>query len=144
MRELQVVLKDDFDHSQLADRTIPYTWDGINYEIDLSEDNAAEFDTFMQRYVAVSRKAKRRKKTKPSTPSTPKMVPNAVNGNGSLTSSKRRHSKQEQAGKALRDRIRAWANEVGIKQAGTGYLRAEVLDRWLLEHPEDAAALGRG
>jgi hypothetical protein len=139
MKELVVVLRCDRDHSELADRTIPYMWGSVPLEIDLCETHAAEMEAAIRPYVEVSRKAKRKKAAKPSASIA------ILSGDGSLTPAKpaKRHSKGEQAAKALRDRVRAHANKHGIKQASTGYLRREAVDAWLLEHPRDAAALGR-
>ena len=114
MREMVVVIKDDFDRTQLADRTMQYAWNGTTYEIDLTADHAAEFEALIAPYIAVSRKAKRKATTKPAP-----------------------------VDKTLRDKVRDNALKQGIKQAASGHLRQDAIDAWLADHPQDAAALGR-
>jgi hypothetical protein len=51
-------LIDDLDGGK-ADRTIAFTFDGINYEIDLAKKNAAAFEKSIKLYVEHARKARR-------------------------------------------------------------------------------------
>jgi hypothetical protein len=50
----RVVLLDDFTGEEGAE-SIAYSLDGVSYEIDLSEDNAAQFRGFFAKYTDVSR-----------------------------------------------------------------------------------------
>jgi hypothetical protein len=46
---------DDLDNTQDATETIPFAFDGMDLEIDLSEANALEFRLMMARYVNAAR-----------------------------------------------------------------------------------------
>lgn len=119
MKEMVVVLKCDEDTTHLADRTIAYMWDGIAYETDLCDKAAALFEEQMQHYVQSSRKAKRSKKK----PATPKAVPAPIPAGD--------------AGKAQRDEIRRWAKDNGYEQAGSGYIKRDVMDAYFAAHPQE-------
>lgn len=54
-RETIINLIDDFGDGK-ADETIKYTFDGANYEIDLTHENADAFRDHMEKYIEVSRK----------------------------------------------------------------------------------------
>lgn len=54
-REVIVNLIDDIDGSK-ADLTIKYSFDGVNYEIDLTEDHAEDFRQHMQEWLDISRR----------------------------------------------------------------------------------------
>jgi hypothetical protein len=47
--------------------TISFSVDGANYEIDLSEENAAQLRRVFEKYVAAGRRARRDGNTTPST-----------------------------------------------------------------------------
>lgn len=51
-------LIDDLDGSK-ADRTITFSVDGANYEIELSKKNAAAFEKALKPYLAAARKTRR-------------------------------------------------------------------------------------
>lgn len=59
-QKVHVEMVDDIDGS-IAEQTVPFSLDGVNYEIDLSEDNAAALRDELARYVAVSRRTGGRK-----------------------------------------------------------------------------------
>lgn len=136
MRELQVVIKDDFYHSRLADRTISYTWGGVPLEIDLTAEHADEFEATMRPYVEVSRKAKRKKGTPKA--STSKAAPSSLVSDNTPG---KKNGHNSSPGKDLRDAVRAYAVENGISQARTGYLKQASIDLWCELHPEDREAL---
>jgi hypothetical protein len=50
-----VVLIDDLDGETPADTTVSFGLDGKSYEIDLSDNNAAEFRDALSKYVSAGR-----------------------------------------------------------------------------------------
>src|SRR3954466_9797174 len=59
-RKVQVILSDDLDDSISADETATFALDGTTYEIDLSEQNAAELRDVFGKYVSAARKGSSR------------------------------------------------------------------------------------
>jgi hypothetical protein len=53
-RRVHVVLQDDLDGSEPA-QTVRFGLDGVEYEIDLAEHNAAEFRARLAPWIAVAR-----------------------------------------------------------------------------------------
>lgn len=54
-RETIINLIDDFDGGK-ADETIKYSFDGANYEVDFTHENADAFREYMEKYLKVSRR----------------------------------------------------------------------------------------
>jgi hypothetical protein len=54
--EVTTRLRDDIDGS-VADRTVSFSWEGGQYEIDLSKKNAADLEALLAPYVAAGRRA---------------------------------------------------------------------------------------
>lgn len=54
-QRIQIILEDDLDGS-LAGETINFGLDGVNYEIDLSAENAAKLRDALELYVAGARR----------------------------------------------------------------------------------------
>src|SRR5690349_13440793 len=52
------LVTDDLDGST-ADRTVTFAWNGSEYEIDLSEIHAAEFESALAPYLAAARRTSR-------------------------------------------------------------------------------------
>lgn len=91
---------DDFDSSQPADETVRYSFDGVDYEVDLTGTNAAEFREQVQRYIAVNRRVGGREgRAKPSS--------------GQDT-----------------QKIREWAKANGIKVSGRGRIAQSVVEQY--------------
>jgi hypothetical protein len=59
-QKVHVEMVDDIDGS-IAEQTVPFSLDGVSYEIDLSEDNAAALRDELARYVGASRRTGGRK-----------------------------------------------------------------------------------
>jgi len=53
-RRVQVVLQDDLDGSEPA-QTVRFGLDGVEYEMDLAEHNAAELRGLLARWIAAAR-----------------------------------------------------------------------------------------
>jgi hypothetical protein len=131
MKELIVRIKDDFDHDQIADVTVEFTFkggpfDGLTREIDLTEANVDHFADTLQPWFAVARKVKRTRKHK-----------SAPVANGELVVKPEPKSIQPTS-KTQRDAIRKWADDNGLEQARTGFIRADVLDAYYAAHPKEA------
>jgi len=82
-----VQLMDDLDGGK-ADKTVSFSLDGVNYEIDLSEENAAALEDAFARYVGAARRvsgrtaAGRGRSTRTTVSSDPKTVRAWAAGNG--------------------------------------------------------------
>ncbi|GAA1970971.1 Lsr2 family protein [Amycolatopsis minnesotensis] len=101
-QQVRVEMVDDIDGSE-ASQTVPFSLDGVSYEIDLSEDNAANLRDELAPYVASARRIGGRK----SGPSASRSADPA-----------RRERNRE---------IRAWAQENGYDLAERGRLAADVI-----------------
>lgn len=75
-RKVLVELTDDLDGS-LATQTVQFGFLGIDYEIDLNDDNAAELQHWLENYIKHGRRVGGRKKTgaaKPNSGTDPSVV----------------------------------------------------------------------
>lgn len=121
--------RDDFDHTQLADETILFSWRGENLEIDLTAAHTAEFQALMAPYLAVSRKAKRRYTKKPDTTAGAKK--------------RVRNRAGEKPANAQREKIRDWANTPpedgggGLIQSRVGRVKQSVIDAYFAANPTE-------
>lgn len=61
-RKVQIELIDDLDGST-ASQTVGFALDGVDYEIDLTEGNAAELRSILSRFADKARRNSGRKKT---------------------------------------------------------------------------------
>jgi hypothetical protein len=102
-QKVLVEMLDDIDGTPAA-RTIPFALDGVTYEIDLSEENAAALRDELARYISAGRRIGGRKVR-------------AANGQPSTTASDRERNQQ----------IRAWANANGYEVSERGRLASEVI-----------------
>jgi hypothetical protein len=105
-QRVNVVLVDDLDGKD-ADETVTFGLDGVDYEVDLSEANAAELRGALSRYIDAGRKVGgRRRKGQKST------------GTGGASASD----------------IRAWARENGWDVPERGRVAAEVREAYAAAH----------
>jgi hypothetical protein len=102
-QRVQVLLIDDLDGSEGAE-TISFSLDGVSYEIDLSEKNAAKLRNDFATWVGNARKVGR--------------------GSSSTRSSRRSRSGNDTAA------IRAWAKENGYEVSERGRISREVMDAY--------------
>ncbi|WP_316302842.1 histone-like nucleoid-structuring protein Lsr2 [Clavibacter michiganensis] len=61
-RKVVTTLVDDIDGTQIDEgqgETVPFALDGVNYEIDLSDDNAAKLRTALDDYIEKGRRVGR-------------------------------------------------------------------------------------
>jgi hypothetical protein len=100
-----VVLIDDLDGETPADTTVSFGLDGKSYEIDLSDDNAADFRDALSKYVSAGRKSGSTRKARAALPSktTDSIDPAAV---------------------------RAWAKSQGIEVSPRGRIKSDVVEQF--------------
>lgn len=92
-------LIDDLDGQTAADETVAFALDGVAYEIDLTDKNAATLRASLESYIAVARKVEHR------------------------------HGRRRSGGadrKSHNSAVRAWAAENGIKLGKRGRIPSEV------------------
>ena len=108
-KKVTVTLVDDIDLESTADETVEFALDGITYEIDLSEANAAALRESLASWIGSARRSGGRKKSgvRPAT--------------GARTGAAHR---EETAA------IRAWARENGFKVSERGRIPTEVLEAY--------------
>ncbi len=123
MREVLIRIKDDLDTTLIADKTVPFAFDGQGYEIDLTAAHVDEFAADMERWITAGRKVKRQSRAK------------AVTANGADHVVPPRD--KSAAAKAQRDRIRRWANKTGLEQQPRGVIRRDVADAYYAAHPKE-------
>lgn len=98
------LLVDDIDGST-ASRTIGFTFDGVSYEIDLSDENYAQLQEVLAPYTGVARRVGGRRSTRKT-------------GQGSNKTSQ----------------IREWAAANGYKIADRGRIPAEITNAFEAAH----------
>jgi hypothetical protein len=102
-----VSVTDDVDGSG-ADETITFALDGVSYEIDLNEKNAAALRKALDKYVAKARRSSARRSTRGP-------------------ASGRRPVRGAEADPRA---VRAWAQEEGLQVSSRGRIPTEILDRY--------------
>ena len=103
-QKIHITLVDDIDHST-ADENVTFGLDGVNYEIDLSADNAQSLRDALSKYIAAGRRVGGR----------------AVKGRGPATAPK---------GTGDVAQIRAWARDNGFTVHERGRIQAEIRDAY--------------
>jgi hypothetical protein len=101
-QKVTVELQDDLDGGP-ADETVRFGVDGAEYEIDLSNKNAAAFRRKLAPFIDHARKAVRGQRRRPG-----------------RTSASREHSGD----------IRAWAKDQGITVSARGRIPASVVEQY--------------
>jgi Lsr2 len=104
-QRVNVVLVDDLDGND-AEETVTFGLDGVDYEIDLSADNAAELRKTLGRYIDAGRKVGGRK---------------------------RKGQRAAGGGTSAAD-IRQWARENGWDVPERGRVSAEVREAYAAAH----------
>jgi len=107
-QRVNVVLVDDIDDSEAVE-TVSFALDGVDYEIDLSEDHAGELRNALSLYIGHGRRTggRRRSGRRSSSSSAP------TNGDGATAAD-----------------IRAWARENGWEVPERGRVSAEVREAY--------------
>ena len=108
-QRVNVVLVDDIDGSD-AIETVGFALDGVDYEIDLSENHAGELRDAVSTYVGFARRTGGRRKTG------------------------RRASASTDAGPVSAAEIRAWARENGWEVPERGRVSSDVREAYTAAH----------
>lgn len=103
-QKIHITLVDDIDQS-VADENVTFGLDGINYEIDLSAENAAALRESLAAFIASGRRVGGR----------------AVRGRGPAA---------PKAGSSDVAAIRAWARDNGYTVHERGRIQAEIRDAY--------------
>ncbi|MET8846019.1 Lsr2 family protein [Amycolatopsis sp. NPDC004625] len=114
-QKVLVEMLDDIDGTPAA-HTVPFALDGITYEIDLSDENAAALRDELARYIASGRRTGGRKVR-------------VATGQSTATSTTTDRVRNQQ--------IRSWANANGYEVSERGRLSSEVVTAF-----EEAQASG--
>ncbi|WP_290053202.1 histone-like nucleoid-structuring protein Lsr2 [Amycolatopsis solani] len=122
-QRVQVQMVDDLDGSE-ASQTVPFSLDGVTYEIDLSEDNASALRDELARYVGAARRIGGRKVRLATGQS--------LSGSGGSGTDRERNRQ-----------IREWAQANGYEVAERGRLSSEIIagfeaDQAAAAEPADA------
>ncbi len=118
-----VTFIDDLTGEEAEDiTTVEFAFEGVTYEIDLAEDNAAKLRDNLSRYVAAARKTSGRR---PGVRGTDRSAGRA-NGNGRAASSGYNRD-------TLRA-IREWAKQNGHNVSDRGRLPLNVVQAWEVNH----------
>ncbi|HLT83508.1 MAG TPA: Lsr2 family protein [Phototrophicaceae bacterium] len=106
-QKVQVTLIDDVDGA-LADETVLFSLDGVNYEIDLTAENAAKLRDALAPWVGHARRA------------------------GGRRAPAARRSGRSSGGRSSGDasKIREWARENGFTVSDRGRIPAEVTEAY--------------
>ncbi|MEV8517037.1 Lsr2 family protein [Dactylosporangium sp. NPDC051484] len=108
-------LIDDLDGG-LADESLSFGLDGVQYTIDLSAKNAAELRDVLAPFVAAASKLGR----------TAAQAPPARGGRGRPVLSARAEREQNRA-------IREWAQSKGLQVSDRGRIRSDIVERFHAE-----------
>jgi hypothetical protein len=110
-QRVQVILEDDYDGGT-ADETVSFALDGVEYEIDLSEANAATLREELAPWIGHARKTGgRRRRVAPAAPA-------------------------KQAGPSNTGEIRAWASANGYEVSSRGRVSSDVREAFEQAHSQ--------
>ena len=104
----QVILIDDLDGTEIAEggQSISFSFNGVDYAIDLGEANAERFEKALAPFVEHAQRVGGRRSSR---------------GAGTATST---------AGKIDSKGVRAWAQSNGIELSARGRIPAEVVEKY--------------
>jgi hypothetical protein len=111
-QKVHIVMVDDIDGGQ-ADEAVSFGLDDVNYEIDLSSQNASALREALAPYVAAARKVRGRR-------------------DGGRSGGSRRG--QRSSGSPSAAEIRSWAREHGHQLSDRGRVPAEVREAYNAAH----------
>lgn len=117
-KKVTVTLIDDVDQETAADESVEFGLDGVTYEIDLSEDNAAKLREQLEFWIEHARKVGGRKRGKVA----PAVVP-------ATRKAARGGTDREQTAA-----IREWARNNDWPVSARGRISAEIVDAYNKAH----------
>jgi len=107
-QKTMVVLEDDIEGGE-ADETVRFSLDGVSYEIDLSDKNAAKLRDDFARYTGQGRRLGGR-------------------------SARGRGAGNRGAGRNRSAQVREWARSQGLKVSDRGRIPADILNQYEAAH----------
>lgn len=113
VQRVQVILEDDISGGE-ATETVEFALDGVTYEIDLNDENAAKLRDDLARWIGEARRAGGRRQTRRR----------GAAGSGSGTS-----AKADELAK-----MREWGRENGYKVSSRGRVSQELQDAYAAAH----------
>lgn len=111
-------LVDDLDGSQ-ADGTVRFGWEGVEYELDLSQGNAEKFHSDIEKYISAARRASRGATPHKKSGKAPKNLPPA---------------QREQL-----EAVRTWARSQGHEVSSRGRVPAAIMELFREAHQPTAS-----
>ena len=112
-QKTMVVLEDDIDGGE-ADETVRFSLDGVSYEIDLSDKNAAKLRDDFAKYTGQGRRLGGR----------------SARGRGAGN----RGAGNRGAGRNRSAQVREWARSQGLKVSDRGRIPADILNQYEAAH----------
>lgn len=117
-KKVTVTLIDDVDQETAADESVEFGLDGVTYEIDLSEDNAAKLREQLDFWIEHARKVGGRKRVKAAAASVPTTRKSSSGG----------------AGREQTAAIREWARNNDMPVSARGRIAAEIVEAYNRSH----------
>ena len=117
-----VTFLDDLDGESEAEGTVPFTLDGVEYEIDLTKENAEDLREIFAPYIAAGRRTGGRRASSPAR-SRSTSSSTSSSGSGPL-------ARGREALKAIRD----WAKSEGWAVSDRGRLPNNVVEAYDAAH----------
>ncbi len=117
-RKVVISLIDDLDGESPAAETVVFALEGVTYEIDLSEDNAARLREQLEFWIEHARKVGGRKRSKTAAGTAPAA---RKSGSGS-------------AGREQTAAIREWARNNDLPVSARGRISAEIVEAYNKAH----------
>ncbi|MFN8074975.1 MAG: Lsr2 family protein [Kineosporiaceae bacterium] len=114
-QKVQVILVDDLDGGE-ATETVTFGLDGVSYEIDLSESNAAKLRDSLAEWVGHARRA------------------GSAKSGGRTRTAVSSPSRSRGAAKPDLGAVRSWARENGFQVSDRGRVSSEVLSAYEAAH----------
>ena len=116
-KKVTVTLIDDVDQESTADESVEFGLDGVTYEIDLSEDNAAALREQLEYWIQHARKVGGRTRSK------------AVQSAPVASKSSRGTTDREQTAA-----IREWARNNDLQVSARGRISADIIEQYNNAH----------
>ncbi len=109
MKKTQIVLVDDIDGTEAAD-TVYFSYEGVNYEIDLNEEHIQEFAESISKWIEAARRV------------------------GGRQAKRGKSGRGRGAGASKAGLIREWAQGQGIAVNERGRIPAEIVAAYEAAH----------
>jgi hypothetical protein len=134
-KETQTVLKDDLDGSA-ADRTVQFTWDGNNYELELSKKNVQALEKALKPYIDAARKVRGGGAQKRGGQRAAAQRSSSERSTSGRASRRGRASSSASSNGNKRDlgAIREWAAQNGYNVSARGRISSSIVEAYEAAH----------